>query len=250
MLRSLRLVVCSLFGAACGSGEGGPPPPVPVHEPGAPGLGAHGIAFHRYRVPASPPVIASPPMRTARAGSTIIVGVGRGDVGAHAPPSDNRGNAPYLQLGEVHTYTNWPRSGTALYAFTSASGGDDHVVSAATPPDDEVTLAAIEVREGSRVQAVVWNEVLAGEPLTSRSVTTTGPATLIAFWWGDGAYLRHAKTAVPNNGFAVVDAVLSAGELVQCAVAVKQVAAAGTYDVTWRATPRQGAQLWLVAVER
>ena len=44
--------------------------------------------------------------------------------------------------------------------------------------------------------------------------------------------------------------VLSAGELVQCAVAVKNVSTAGTYDVTWRATPKQGAQLWLVAVEK
>ena len=95
-----------------------------------------------------------------------------------------------------------------------------------------------------------WNEVLAGSPLRSRSVTTTGPATLIAFWWGDGALIRSNKAAVPNNGLAVVDAVLSAGELMQCAVAVKTVAAGGRYDVTWKATPRQGAQLWLVAVEK
>ena len=32
-------------------------------------------------------------------------------------------------------------------------------------------------------------------------------------------------------------------------VAVKRVEAAGTYQVRWRATPRQGAQLWLAAVE-
>ena len=33
------------------------------------------------------------------------------------------------------------------------------------------------------------------------------------------------------------------------AAAVKNVTAAGTYDVTWKATPTQGAQLYLVAVQ-
>ena len=37
--------------------------------------------------------------------------------------------------------------------------------------------------------------------------------------------------------------------IVQVAVAVKQVAAAGTYDVTWSATPNQGAITWLVALQ-
>jgi hypothetical protein len=36
---------------------------------------------------------------------------------------------------------------------------------------------------------------------------------------------------------------------VQCAVAAKNVTAAGTYNVTWTSTPVQGAQLWLIAVQ-
>jgi hypothetical protein len=188
-------------------------------------------------------------MHTAASGSTIVVGVGRGSLGAHALPTDNKGNAPYRQLGEARAYTNWPSSGTALYSFTQMSGGPDHVIRASTPPDDEITLAAVEVIEGAYVHAFEWNEVLAGRPLKSRSVTTTGPATLIAFWWGD-AGVNEDKTAVPNNGFVVVDSVLEEGALVQGAVAVKNVSAAGTYDVTWTATPRQGAQLWLVAVQK
>jgi hypothetical protein len=221
--------------------------PLPGHEPGSPGLGAHALAF--YRVGASSPTISTPPMSTAPRGSTLVVSVGRGQLGAQALPTDNMGNAPYRQLGEAHPYTSWPYSGTALYTFTSMAGGDGHVVRAATPPSDEVTLAAVEVLEGSHVEAFAWSEVLAGGPLTSRSVTTTGPATLIAFWWGD-AGVAEDKTAVPDNGFAVVDSVLASGELVQCAVAVKNVAEAGTYDVTWTATPRQGAQLWLAAVQK
>jgi hypothetical protein len=79
-------------------------------------------------------------------------------------------------------------------------------------------------------------------------VTTTGPATLVAFWWGD-ADVADDKTAVPSDGFQVVDALLLEGALVQCAVATREVGAAGTYSVTWTATPLQGAQLYLVAVE-
>ena len=93
------------------------------------------------------------------------------------------------------------------------------------------------------------NEALSGQPTTSLSVTTTGPATLVAFWWGD-AGTNSNKTAVPNNGFVVIDSILQSGALVQCAVAAKEVAAAGTYNVTWTATPQQGAQLWLVAVQK
>ena len=89
---------------------------------------------------------------------------------------------------------------------------------------------------------------VAGLPLTSQSVVTTGPALLVAWWWGD-ADLNNHKTAVPDNGFAVIDSVLASGELVQCAVATRRVSAVGTYNVTWTATPRQGAQLWIAAVQ-
>jgi hypothetical protein len=61
--------------------------------------------------------------------------------------------------------------------------------------------------------------------------------------------VQSDKTAVPDSGFTVVDSVLASGALVQCAVAVRQVSAAGTYNVTWAATPAQGAQLWIVAVQ-
>ncbi len=249
MPSAVRLLAGALLAAAgCVNSASSPASPeLPGHTPGTPGLGAHALSFHR--IGTHPPLIATEPMSTAPSGSTIIVGVGRGQIGAHALPTDSHGNTPYQQLGEAHAYTNWPSSGTALYAFTSMTGGDDHVVRVETPPADEVTLAAVEVLDGSYVHAFEWNEVLAGSPLTSKRVTTTGPATLIAFWWGD-AGVSQDKTAVPNNGFVVIDSVLASGALVQGAVAVKNVAEAGTYDVTWTATPRQGAQLWLVAVQK
>jgi hypothetical protein len=216
-----------------------------INIPGQPGLGAHALSFYRYDVN-SPTSIATPPLATQATGSTMIVGVARGNRYIFELPTDNKGNAPD-QLGMAQKYTRYVDSGTALYAFPNFAGGDGHVVRTSTRAEDEITLAAVEVINGTRIQQFEWSEVLAA-PLTSNRVTTTGPATLVAFWWGDAPEPNN-KTAVPNNGFVVVNSVLESGALVQCAVAVKNVSAAGTYDVTWTATPAQGAQLWLVAVE-
>lgn len=212
-----------------------------------PRLGAHTLAFHRYGGNTAP--ITSNGIATQSFGSTLLACVGRGDLSAFSLPRDNKGSTPCLQLGAAHPYTLWGSSGTGLYSFANASGGSGHTVTTDTPPGDEITLAVVEIVNGGLIRDYKWNEVLSGQPITSLSVTTTGPATLVAFWWGD-AGVDGNKTAMPNNGFVVIDSVLESGALVQCAVAAKEVAAAGTYDVTWTATPRQGAQLWLVAVQR
>lgn len=214
--------------------------------PGEPGVGAHGLSYHRQNAN-SPATISTPPLTTQATGGTMIVSVGRGKLSEFALPTDNVGNAPYQQLDTAHPYSRYSSSGTAVYAFPSLVGGADHKVTTTTSSDDELTLAAVEVINATHVEAVAWREALEA-PLTSASVTTTGPATLVAFWWGD-AGVDMNKTAAPNNGFVVVDSILLSGALVQCAVAVKNVPAAGTYDVTWTATPAQGAQLWLIAVQ-
>lgn len=222
--------------------EGGEPV---VNVPGDPGLGAHGLTFHRLNAD-SPTTASSPAMNTATQNSTMVVSVGRGNRFIFAAPTDNKGNGNYQELG-VHSYSRWQDSGTGLYVFPAMAGGSGHVVRNSTTSDDEITLAAVEVINGTRVQQFVWSEETSA-PLKSKSVTTTGPATLVAFWWGD-ADVNGNKTAVPNNGFTVIESILQSGALVQCAVAVKNVAEAGTYDVTWTATPAQGAQLWLIAIE-
>jgi len=214
------------------------------HVPGHPGAGAHGLAY--YRLESHATTLATPAMNTHATGGTIIVSVGRGAFSGFVAPTDTRDNV-YTQIDTAHTYTRWTTSGTALYAATDVSGGDGHVVRNAVPAGDEVTLAAVEVFDGTTIADASWTEVLA-PPLTSASVTTTGPATLVAFWWGD-AGASGDKTAVPGQGFHVVDAILDEGSLVQCAVAVREVAEPGTYDVTWTSTPEQGAQLWLIAVQ-
>ncbi|SCK07058.1 hypothetical protein VAR608DRAFT_0117 [Variovorax sp. HW608] len=228
--------------------SGSPPPPPPPTSPGlaAPALGAHGLGFNRLNTSAAALSVSG--LATGASGSSLLVCIGRGNQAAAATPTDNAGNV-FVQLDSTHTYTLYPSSGTALFACEKARGLASHTVAAAKPdPLDEVTLTVVEVTGGGRVRDLKWREVLSGQPLTSASVTTTGAALLVAWWWGD-AGVDGDKTALPDSGFTVIDSVLAAGALVQCAVAVKQVAAAGTYNLTWTSTPQQGAQLWLAAVQ-
>jgi len=272
-MRHVHLItaVCAL---GCGGAPSSPDGPggrpidagtvdVPGHAPGTPGAAAHGISFYHLADPHQPAntrSISTPKLVTQASGSVIVVGIGRGDntlFGTQAAPvlpTDSRGNAPYEQLDTMHPYVPlYPESGTATYAFSAARGGTDFQVTASTGQNakgqlDEVTLVAVEVVEATRIQAVRWREVTS-PPLTSGSVTTTGPATLIAFWWGDG-FPGTPQSAMPDSGFTPIDT--NAGEVdsfVQCAVAVKNVTAAGTYSLTWTAVPEQGAQLWLIAVQ-
>jgi hypothetical protein len=205
------------------------------------------VAFVRQNMTSS--MLSSPAMNTSPTGSMLLVCIGRGNVSMHEAPTDNKGNT-FAQAGSTHVYTLWPSSGTALYSCSTANGGAGHVVRTGRQSTvDETTMSVVEVSPGGRLQDVQWREALAGGgPITSASVTTTGPALLVAWWWGD-ADVNFDKTAVPNNGFAVIHSVLASGELVQCAVATRQVDAAGTYNVTWTATPTQGAQLWIAAIQ-
>ena len=91
------------------------------------------------------------------------------------------------------------------------------------------------------------NYAPAGTSLSSGTVTTNGPAVLVAFWWGDGLGLRH--TAVPDSGFEVIESFtdLPPNSGVQCVVAVREVEKAGSYSLRWATLPAQGAPLWLLA---
>ncbi|HEY0194544.1 MAG TPA: hypothetical protein VGC42_25705 [Kofleriaceae bacterium] len=234
------------LGSGSGSGSGSD------QGTGNAAVGAHAINY--YKLGANPAIsLSTPPITTQASGSTIVVSVGRGNATLFALPTDSKGNAPYVQQGTAHPYSLYPDSGTALYTFKPAKGGANFQVTTSTGKfstgqSDEITMAVVEVASSGKVQDVQWSEVRA-PPLTSKSVTTDGPATLVAFWWGDGTS-SSSQHATPDNGFTVVDTnAEQTDSFVQCAVAVKQVTAAGTYDVTWTPDPSQGAQLWLVAIE-
>jgi hypothetical protein len=253
----LRVTVCGLLCAACGSSS--VKPDAPGGDAGSDqGTGmsyanAHGLAYYKLGANAATS-ISTPAMTTQASGSTIVVSIGRGNKKLFALPTDTKGNAPYVQQGDVQPYTQFPESGTALYTFKPARGGAGFKITASTGKndsgqDDEITVAAVEVAASGKLLPIAYNQVPEGQPLTSRSVTTDGPATLVAFWWGDG-FPRTPQSAKPNNDFILLDTnAQETDSFVQCAVAVKTVTAAGTYDITWTPTPSQGAQLWLVGVE-
>jgi len=224
--------------------------PVPASTPPGsnPSLGAHGLAYHISR--GSTGATLSTPGMNTQSGSTLLAFVGKGSVFNLAPPFDNKGNTPYVQLGSNHEYARWPGEGTAAYAFPSIVGGANHLVSVAdSNVFDEVSFASVEVRNGGIIQDYQWNQVLNSAAQTSLSVTTTGPATLVAVWYGDDASSTPSNP-VPNNGFTVIEGIGGAVETVQMFVATKNVSAAGSYNVTWNTTPLQGAQLYLVAVQK
>jgi len=99
------------------------------------------------------------------------------------------------------------------------------------------------------LQDVAANYPPPGSTVTSDNVKTTGPATLIAVWWGDAP--SKDNTAEPGDGFTVIESLvkLPEGSAVQCVVAYKEVDQAGTYNVTWTHTPEQSAPLWLFAFQ-
>jgi len=238
-MKTLRWPIVGMI-AISASLAGATPPPT---------VGAHALAY--YPIDGGPDPLSIPGISTQPSGSTILTCVARGKINGFTPaaiPKDNKGNLPYAPLSPVHTYTHYQNSGTQLFAFLSATGGEGHRLTTALPADDEITMAVIEVKNGGVIQEVQWNEVPLDAPLTSRSVTTTGPATLIAFWWGDGD-VDVAHAATPNNGFVVTDKLLPKGALIQCVVATKTVSAPGTYNVTWDSNTQEGAQLYLVAVQ-
>lgn len=243
----------STYGLDCtgpgGTGAASVSIDVTVPPPGStPTLGAHALVFHISKGSVGP-LLSTPPL-TTQSGSTLVALVGKGSVWNLGLPIDNKGNAPWVQVGAIHEYTNWPGEGTAVYAFNSIVGGPNHIVSVDDANVwDEVTFALVEVKNGGVIQDYKWNEVLKPGALTSQSVTTTGPATLIAVWYGDDASSTPSNP-VPNNGFTVIEGNGNATESVQMFVATKDVPGAGTYNVTWNTTPVQGAQLYLIAVQK
>src|SRR5262249_24798985 len=163
----------------------------------APTVGAHTLAFTHFGAPAG--TLSTNPITTQASGSTVLAWVGRGQISTFTPgtaPTDNHGNTS-IQLGATHSYAPlFPNPGMALYTFPSFAGGSGDVFMAPMPVNDEVTLMVVEIKNGGVIQDAQWNSV-ANSPQTSLSVTTTGPATLVAFWTGDGA--SGAVSAVPNT---------------------------------------------------
>jgi len=228
-----------------------------------PSLGSHTLLAQPDREGTNPAIAG--PIQTQQTGSALLVLVG-GYASNAGLPSDNYENI-WLQQRTSIAYNGYGgRFNTAAYVALSAKGGKGHQVSLAkdSVATGEITAPFIEIRNAGVLQDVASNYAVpgimarlgrklvqgwSGAELTSGSVTTTGPATLVAVWWGD-AYV-YRMTAVPDNGFKVIERFLELppNSGVQCAVAVRQVDRAGTWRVSWAGTPAQGAILWLFAFQ-
>jgi len=234
----------------------------------APRLGAHTLLVQAQGLGHSPAVSA--PVTTQSRGSSLLVLVG-GYASNAEMPADSYGNV-WRPVGRGAVYAGYEgRFDARAYVATSVRGGAGHTVSVGKrgSPEGEITMPFLEIAHAGVLQDVAqnyprpsvtdkakgwWRRVVAKDQrtsgtVTSGTVTTTGPATLVAVWWGDA--FVYAMTAVPDNGFKVVDSLLDLPpqSAVQCAVAVRQVTAAGTYRVSWTGAPAQGAILWLFAFQ-
>jgi len=236
-----------------------------------PALGAHTLltqADHRGRSPA-----VTAPLDTAPVGSALLV-LNGGFASNGAAPTDSY-RRHWTQVGPTAVYDGYQgRFDVKAYVSLTGLGGPHHTVSIDKPgqPEREITIPFVEIRNAGVLQDFAQNypapnlvqriagklkrtvEGIFAEPadtfsVTSGEVTTTGPATLIAVWWGDGNVRQ--MSAVPDNGFTVIDSYLQLPPIsgVQCAVASRQVDRAGTYRVSWSGSPRQRAILWLFAFQ-
>ncbi|AIF48394.1 hypothetical protein [Dyella japonica] len=240
--------------------------------PAPPTLGAHTMLTQSEGDGSSPAVTSG--MHTQLDGSSLLVLVA-GHADNDAEPTDSYLNT-WKRVGDPVTYNGYgDRFNASAYIAIDAHGGKHHTVQVVKSgsPDGEITVPFVEIAHAGKLQDVAQNyptpgvaaraanklarawQGVVGSPdttstlLTSGTVTTTGPATLVAVWLGD-AYV-YSMTAVPGDGFKVIDSYLHLppNSGVQCAVAVRQVDAAGTYSVSWTGSPAQGAILWLFAFQ-
>lgn len=220
-------------------------------SPGAaasPVLGAHALLGEEDGHGRSPAV--SPPVDTAASGSSFVA-FNAGAVVNGSTPTDNKGNA-WTPLGRPVVYHGYGGAyDVKAYTALDGHGGAGHSVSIVKDgaPASELTLLFVEILHATRLQDVAQTYADAGPLATSGSVTTTGPAVLLAVWWGDGYFL--SQTAVPDSGFTVMESFLDLppDSAVQTAAAYRVVDAAGTYRVSWHQQPEQGAVLWLMAFQ-
>jgi hypothetical protein len=220
-------------------------------------IGAAALAQRIYSTGPATGTLTTGPV-TTQPGSLLLASAARGTWSASpGAPTDSYGNA-FALAGATHSYADWPTSQTGLYGIAAATGGANHTFSLAWGDiggtGDEISLSVVEVRGATSIESSSWVERAAASSITSASVTTKGPAMLVAWWWGSGGVrpMGALHVAVPGDGFTILPAAtglesLSSNGYIQVAVAYRAVAAAGTYSVTWT-TDSEGAQLYLVAV--
>jgi hypothetical protein len=239
-------VMTANFGATAWVGEASG---YAIGWPHAPTLGAHTM-YKGEDFNTATPVVTS--AIATRNGSSFLVSRGAFATVTNAP-TDNKSNT--FTLNASADYAGYSGTFNACnFLAENGFGGAGHTVTLdnSAASTREVTLAFIEVvKDGDsiHVEDVSYTYPADGSTNASAAVTTTGPALLVAIWTGDAGGLTH--TAVPSAGWHVIESFLSlpAGSAVQYAIAVREVDAAGSYDVSWAVTPDQSSPLWIYAFQ-
>jgi len=214
----------------------------------APSLGAHVFLGQGEGLGSSP---ATTPAMTTQARDSVFVAFNAGYASNDARPSDTYGNT-WKRLGHAATYANYgDRFNVNAWVALGGRGGANHTVSIVKrgEPKGELSLPFVEVRDARRVAAFAQSYADPSLVVASDAIEVDGPATLLAFWWGDGGVKQ--MTATPGDGFTLIDAFVQLPDEsgVQGAVAWRQVSEAGRYRVHWTAAPVQGASLWIIAIQ-
>lgn len=186
-------------------------------------------------------------------GATWIIGRG-GKTGDQATaPTDSRGNT-FTLIDSVHEYDDWAGYGSSAWICSGGTGGPGHQFQCNVTLDDEHTFTVVEVvGDNLVVEDAAFKQIpnaSAGGTHQSDPVTTAGPATLIAHWWGANPVGGGNHIVTANNGFVLIDSwgIDNANGYVQHYVFAKTVGVGGTYDITFTQSPAQGAQSLLIAV--
>lgn len=193
-------------------------------------------------------------LNTQSASSTLIVPQFCQFTNLNAP-TDNKGNGAYTVLHDSIGYNGglFPGFGLRLCAKANIAGGSSHTVSATKNSNFglEATMLVFEIKNGTTIIApapVTRAAVGASVAYSPVSITTTGPATLIAIWGGDGASGEH--DANPDAAWTKGQGLNLPNQFyIQAWTATRQVASAGTYSCVWTPTGNEGAILAMVAVQ-
>lgn len=176
------------------------------------------------------------------------------DPGIYTTPTENKGNSSKIQLYESSGYAGglWAPYGMEYYGIPNAAGGSSHTFQfTKTDTVRESTLIVIEAVGGPVIEDTSITNVAAagaGVPYSSATVTTSGPALLIASWSGDGGTGLATQQVNVEAGWDMIESDFRTGiGYIQAAVAVKYVPEAGTYSVQWTPVANQGAILALSA---
>lgn len=202
--------------------------------------------------------------------SAFVASVARGRwsvAPAPAGATDNKGNTYVAAAGSPHTYpAPWTASQAGVYVSLWNEGTDVWPVGGADHQwqgtwgdygggtGDEVTVAGWEIVGARYLQDASWVERTSAATLTSGTVTTTGPAVLLAIVFGTGPVGQTHVVTFHGGVTKLTDASAegnpSNNGYIQESSGFLVVDGPGTYSVSLSYAIPEGAQIFLLAFQQ